>query len=703
MRNQQPKPYWLMCLALFVFLPFSVQAAVDHGDAPASYSRPDHVVNSSILLGKLIDSENSPQYSANADGDDVDNLSDEDGIIGVLPALTVGDNSYSVTVKVKNTSNDRAYITAWIDFNKDGIFQYDEALNDNNVYVQAHTSENVTLHWDNSDNGYQFPIAEALIGDTILRVRLSTERILRCDDEHYQGGGDYEPTFLHSPDGEIEDYKLPIRGALTNCFQIISADQSDPNTGNNSECVTITQTAGSNLPAPVLNYHFDEDFWSGSSADVLDNSGNSLHGTAKNGANTSNIGKINKSGSFNGTDQYVNSGDILNNVLGDTSNSFTITAWINPDSLQDEPTRHGIKNTFIAKTSDSNNDNLQIGIYPSGANRGKIKLYLDTDNINENDYFGVQDSIEVGNWYFIAISYNGSTMKVHINENIYSNNTWNGGGNIKDAAGSPFTIGSSHHKKNGQFNHFDGKIDEVKVFNTALTDDQIQEIYTNENSGNNYNGTTRATPIATLPVGTASAEFTSDNIIEWKSIWINSDVTEEPLVTIYSEIPEGTSLEPNSISCQANGSSHTTEECHFEEPTDDFPRGRIVWKGVISLEPNPQLDASNGDIENQAKNEVVIRFSSRAVKNTNNEGNKTLFHPYSAWDYDQNTTTDRLFYANAAGSDGGSNDPVEASLPAQNTNSHGKFVQIPTMNEWSLLILTLLMSLMGLSLYRRQS
>ena len=690
---------WLAGLALY--LPFSTQASVDHGDAPAIYSRPDHVVNSSIILGNLIDAEVNAQYSPNADGDDINNQSDEDGLVGILPPLRVGDNAYSVTVKVKNNSNNNAYITAWIDFNKDGIFQYDEALNNNNVYVLPSTTENVTLTWDNSDNGNQFPIAESLIGDTILRIRLSTDRILRCGDENYQGGGSYEPTYLNSPDGEIEDYKLSIRGTLTNCFSIISADQSDPNTADNSDCVTITEIAGSNLPTPVLNYHFDEDYWSGISADVYDSSGNSLHGTANNGADTSNIGQINNSGSFNGSNQYVDAGDILNDVFGRNHSSFTITAWLKADTLSNAKTNHQTSNTFIAKASDSYNDNLEIGVNTDGT----LHLYLDTKwngNNGADTYknFGNTGDISIGSWHFVAISYDGSTVKAYIDNKVYTDsNTWNrGSGNIDKASGSPFSIGASLHVNN----YFDGNIDEVKVFDTALSDTDIQEIYTNESAGNNYNGTSRAIPVSSLPIGTSSAKFIQDNLIEWKSVWVNADVAEEPLVTIYNEIPEGTVFEEGSILCQSKGSSQTISDCQFEAPSESYPRGRIVWKGIISLEPNPQIDLGGKAVESVAQNAVIIQFASRAVANTSHTDNKTFFHPYSAWDYDQDGSINRLFYADAVDSDISSNDPFELTLPVQTHQPNiPESIKIPSLSQWGLLILSLLMSLAGLTLYRR--
>ncbi|ACM93277.1 hypothetical protein NAMH_1384 [Nautilia profundicola AmH] len=243
---------------------------------------------------------------------------------------------------------------------------------------------------------------------------------------------------------------------------------------------------GETVFIPFYNYdlkagwQLDECYWQGSYGEVTDSSGNGLNGTAVNGANTQSGGVLCKDGYFNGSD-YVDMGDILNDVLGKTSNKFTITAWIKPEVLTTKETNHKTENVFLAKASDSYNDNLEIGVNTDGS----IHLYLDTKN--KDEYADIGSGIQTGQWYFVGVTYNDGNVSVYINNNKYTSDVWSGGGNIDNAAGSNFTIGASIHKDT----FFTGNIDEVKVFGDALDDNQIKQIYDNEKDGYNYDGSER--------------------------------------------------------------------------------------------------------------------------------------------------------------------------------------------------------------------
>ena len=110
----------------------------------------------------------------------------------------------------------------------------------------------------------------------------------------------------------------------------------------------------------------DECSWNGTAGEVIDSGTSALDGTAQNGADTIDIGKICRAGSFDGTNDYLDMGDILNNVFGSGSNEFTVAAWIFPKALTASQTNHNTRNCFLAKASDSINDNLEIGVNTNG-------------------------------------------------------------------------------------------------------------------------------------------------------------------------------------------------------------------------------------------------------------------------------------------------------------------------------------------------
>ena len=245
------------------------------------------------------------------------------------------------------------------------------------------------------------------------------------------------------------------------------------------------------IPEPISEYRMDSCEWDGSNNEVTDSAG-SVNGTSFNDANTTAINSfLCNSAYFDGDVDYVSMGDSFNNIFGDNNDEFTITAWIRPEALTTDTSNHGTANTFIAKASDNNNDNLEIGITSSG----QLHLYLDTEDADTQANFG--SGITTGSWHFIAVTYNGSDVTVNINGNTTTNSSW--GGNLDQANGSPFTIGTTLHEDT----HFTGLVDEVKIYDSALSENVINDIYTNDTAGNDYTGTPRTCQPCIPPAATA--------------------------------------------------------------------------------------------------------------------------------------------------------------------------------------------------------
>jgi prepilin-type N-terminal cleavage/methylation domain-containing protein len=267
-------------------------------------------------------------------------------------------------------------------------------------------------------------------------------------------------------------------------FTLTAADASCA--GNIAQIILSVSVLSGGGGAPFTvnlsaEWHMDECSWDGTSGEVKDSGEGGLDGTAKNGTNTVGSGKTCSAGNFDGSNDYLDMGDILNNVIGAGSNSFSMAAWINPSSLSSSQTNHRTQNCFAAKASDSYNDNFEIGVNTNGT----IHVYIDTSGKDKYADFGTAGSITAGVWSFVVLTYDNGSVAVTINSNRYENTTtWSGGGNLDTAAGSPFTIGSSQHTDN----YFKGKIDEVMVFSTALTASEATDLYalTHDCSGTCY-------------------------------------------------------------------------------------------------------------------------------------------------------------------------------------------------------------------------
>lgn len=173
----------------------------DYGDAPNSYltdganGGPIHSTIQGmpeIILGLIVDYENEAFPSTGADGDDLDNLQDDDGINpSDIEGINISSDNFSIDVDYSNSSSDNANLYAWIDFDRSGIFDADEftSVLDLNPGVGV-----ATLNWSNLiANG-----VDIIEGISYARFRITTYSLTSAD-----AGG-------HVSLGEVEDYVFVI-------------------------------------------------------------------------------------------------------------------------------------------------------------------------------------------------------------------------------------------------------------------------------------------------------------------------------------------------------------------------------------------------------------------------------------------------------------------------------------------------------------
>jgi hypothetical protein len=187
---------------------FGNKAAFDYGDAPAPYrtlisqNGPVHGLLQGFQLGALVDAETNGIPSVGANGDDVSNLDDEDGIVmGNL----VRNSQQTLSVTASTGAYAAGYLQGWIDFNRDGDW--------NDAGERILTDEQLTTGTFTLD--FSVPnVADNLLGPTYARFRYSLQH----------GIG---PTGS-ALGGEVEDYLVNILGpnptAIPDAFTV--ADNS---------------------------------------------------------------------------------------------------------------------------------------------------------------------------------------------------------------------------------------------------------------------------------------------------------------------------------------------------------------------------------------------------------------------------------------------------------------------------------------------
>ena len=252
------------------------------------------------------------------------------------------------------------------------------------------------------------------------------------------------------------------------------------------QAIFTNQDAGNNydgserncLFTPLVNYRFDESSWVGATDEVVDSSGYSHHSTATN-ATTTEAGKICRAGNFNGSTDYL---EAASPVIASNAGPYTVSAWVYRTGTSSK-TNHVMGN--------GGNSNLASGftlqVFKDGGGRYRTRNASQFLSINSG-------SVPTNAWVHMALRYDGSTLTSYLNGTLTGTdssgtNAYGSMQNLRIGTASNSTASSRM---------FPGRIDEVLIFDTDLSDYQINSIYTHQNAGNNYDGSARTCPTSNV-------------------------------------------------------------------------------------------------------------------------------------------------------------------------------------------------------------
>jgi hypothetical protein len=199
------------------------------------------------------------------------------------------------------------------------------------------------------------------------------------------------------------------------------------------------------LPGLVAAYSFDE----GSGTTVFDKSAYGNNGTIGNATWTAS-GKYGNALVFDGVSALVT---IPNSASLQLSNAMTLEAWVNPGHVS------SVWRDVIYKADDN--------YYLEGTS-GNQSVPGDGGTFGSSDVvlYGTA-ALLVSTWTHLAATYDGTTMRLYVNGVQVASQPQTG---MIAASTSPLQIGGD----NIYFQFFQGTIDEVRVYNVALTAAQIQ-------------------------------------------------------------------------------------------------------------------------------------------------------------------------------------------------------------------------------------
>ncbi|KWW44690.1 MSHA biogenesis protein MshQ [Vibrio cholerae] len=247
------------------------------------------------------------------------------------------------------------------------------------------------------------------------------------------------------------------------------------NSSVTGSCLPRTNPLNACSPAPIAVYQLDEAQWNGQVGQVKNSVSDTLHGRAINGATTNNTAPalpvdLNNMGTcgygvfIGNQNQYV---DIPHNQQLSFSERLTVSAWVYPVS---RPTGDGL-HTIVAK-----DDNYEFHL----DSQGRVYWYWATSNNNANSLRTTQ-SIPLNTWSHITIRYDRN-LSGNQRQRIYINGVAVASNNDSRALRTNTLNLEIGRDFNFDSRSFNGRIDEVTIYGSALTDEQILSLYNQRHS-----------------------------------------------------------------------------------------------------------------------------------------------------------------------------------------------------------------------------
>jgi hypothetical protein len=167
---------------------------------------------------------------------------------------------------------------------------------------------------------------------------------------------------------------------------------------------------------------------------------------------TYNTGAFDQAAVFNGSSSGINLPSSLNTSVIDATGAFSISMWINANDIST------IQYLFSASTA----NNIDLGINSNSQGVGKIVWTIYNTSYS---YLISTTTITTNTWYNIVVTYDNGSRELFINGVSQGTATKT----LVESSIEP-TLG---YRNTGGSVRFNGLMDQVRIFNTALTQAQV--------------------------------------------------------------------------------------------------------------------------------------------------------------------------------------------------------------------------------------
>ncbi len=170
---------------------------------------------------------------------------------------------------------------------------------------------------------------------------------------------------------------------------------------------------------------------------------------------------------FDGIDDYIESNEILDLATSD----FTMSAWV---KIENSSGNFAIMGRAIGSGSNSRGIAIEA---QAGTPTADPYLYVIVYDGVSRSVLGTSDRVITKDvWTHVSVSYDGATFKFYVNGELVQTRALDRSA-IPNLSGVNFTVGTIFDSDTTQTrHHFDGAIDEVRIFNAVLGDEQIQQM-----------------------------------------------------------------------------------------------------------------------------------------------------------------------------------------------------------------------------------
>ncbi len=271
------------------------------------------------------------------------------------------------------------------------------------------------------------------------------------------GGGDNVAVGWELPNGMLE---RPIPGSRLSPYACIGT--TEVCNGMDDDCDGQIDE-GFGIDCALGWWKLDE-----TSGTTASDSADGYDGTLVNSP-TWTTGQVDGALDFDGTDDYVNIPDTsISNRIGSV-NKLTVSAWAYADSW----------------TSPDHNPIVWKGSTIGWGANYLFRIAVSDGNVNWGVTCGCSGEgwfsgghVSTGEWHHYAMTFDGTTARAYIDGVEVASSTTCGSRTLNVMSGYPVKMGSADRGEyEGQKTHFDGKIDDVRIYGRALSLNEIREMF----------------------------------------------------------------------------------------------------------------------------------------------------------------------------------------------------------------------------------